>query len=58
VVGKIKETTVDGWSVDIESPYEALLKASDALGRPHRRQKDDLTSLLKVGDHIVAKIIY
>ncbi|MEM3626725.1 MAG: exosome complex RNA-binding protein Rrp4 [Candidatus Bathyarchaeia archaeon] len=57
VIGTIVEVGFNGWTVDINAPYEALLKASDVLGRPFRPQKDDLPQVLDVGDLIVAKII-
>lgn len=57
VIGTIVEVEFNGWTVDINAPYEALLKASDVLGRPFRPQKDDLPQVLDVGDLIVAKII-
>jgi exosome complex component RRP4 len=57
VIGTIVEVGFNGWTVDINAPYEALLRASDVLGRPFRPQKDDLPQVLDVGDLIVAKIV-
>lgn len=57
VIGTVVEVGFNGWTVDINAPYEALLKASDVLGRPFRPQKDDLPQVLDVGDLIVAKIV-
>jgi exosome complex component RRP4 len=43
--------------VDINSPYIALLRASDVLSRPFKPQKDDLPQVLDAGDLVVAKIV-
>ena len=56
VIGKIVEVGVSGWSVDINSPYLALLKASDVMERAFNPRRDDLTSIYDVGDMIIAKI--
>jgi exosome complex component RRP4 len=57
VIGTVVEVGFNGWVVDINSPYPALLRASDVLGRPFRPQKDELSQVLDVGDLIVAKIV-
>jgi exosome complex component RRP4 len=57
IIGKVLEVTLGGWVVDIRAPYPAMLRASDALERPARAQKDDLTQLFDVGDAMMAKII-
>jgi len=57
VIGKVLEVTLGGWVVDIRAPYLAMLRASDALERPFKPQKDDLPSLFDVGDIIIAKIV-
>jgi exosome complex component RRP4 len=57
VIGKVLEVTLGGWLVDIRAPYLAMLRASDALERPVRPQKDDLPSLFDVGDMMIAKIV-
>ena len=46
-----------GWTVDINAPYLALLRASDVLNRPFRPQRDDLSAVLNVGDLVIAKIV-
>ncbi len=56
VIGTITEVGFNGWEVDINSPYTALLRASDVLSRSFKPQKDDLPSVLDVGDLVVAKI--
>ena len=57
VIGTVVEVGFNGWVVDINSPYPALLRASDILGRPFKPQKDELSQVLDVGDLIVAKIV-
>ena len=57
VIGTVVEVGFSGWTVDINSPYLAILRASDALTRPFKPQKNDLTEVLDVGDLIVAKIV-
>lgn len=57
VIGKIVEVGMSGWTVDIRAPYLAMLRASDALERPFKPQKDDLPSIFDVGDLIIAKIV-
>jgi len=57
VIGTVVEVGFSGWTVDINAPYLALLRASDVLSRPFKPQKDDLSEVLDVGDLVVAKII-
>jgi len=57
VIGKVVEVTLGGWVVDIRAPYLAMLRASDALERPFKPQKDDLPSLFDAGDMLIAKIV-
>jgi len=57
VIGTVVDVGFSGWTVDINSPYFALLRASDVLNRPFKPQKNDLTEVLDVGDLVVAKIV-
>jgi len=57
VIGTVVEVGFNGWMIDINAPYLALLRASDVLSRPFKPQKDDLSKVLDTGDLIVAKII-
>jgi len=57
VIGTIVEVGFNGWIVDINSPYLAILGASDVLSRRFRPQKDDLSEVLDAGDLVIAKII-
>lgn len=56
IIGTIVEVGFTGWTVDINAPYPAMLRASEVLSRPFKPQKDDLPQVLDVGDLIVAKI--
>ena len=56
VIGTVIEVGFNGWTVDIKSPYTALLPASDVLSRPFKPQNDELSAVLNTGDLIVAKI--
>jgi len=56
VIGSVVEVGFNGWTVDIKSPYTALLRASDVLSRPFKPQNDELSQVLNAGDLIVAKI--
>lgn len=57
VIGTVVEVGFNGWSVDIDSPYSAILRASDVLSRPFKPQKDDLSEFLDTGDLVIAKIV-
>ncbi|MCL2134892.1 MAG: exosome complex RNA-binding protein Rrp4 [Candidatus Bathyarchaeota archaeon] len=57
VIGTITEVGFNGWTVDIKSPYNAMLRASDVLSRPFKPQNDELSTVLNTGDLIVAKIV-
>jgi exosome complex component RRP4 len=56
IIGTVLEVGFNGWTVDIKSPYTALLRASDVLARPFKPQNDELSAVLNAGDLIVAKI--
>jgi len=57
VVGKVIEVEMSGWSVDIGSPYTAMLFVSEALDKPFNPRRDELTKYFTVGDIILAKVI-
>jgi exosome complex component RRP4 len=56
VIGSVIEVGFNGWTIDIKSPYTAMLRASDVLSRPFKPQNDELSAVLTAGDLIVAKI--
>lgn len=57
VVGMIIDTGLTSWTVDIRSPYLAILHASDVLSKPFNPLKDNLRKHLDIGDLVLAKII-
>jgi exosome complex component RRP4 len=56
VIGTVSEVGFNGWTIDIEAPYSALLRASEVLSRQFKPQSDELSQVLNAGDLIVAKI--
>lgn len=57
VIGKIIEVGIRGWTVEINSPFLALLRGFDAFSKPFNPKNDELTSILDIGDLVLAKII-
>lgn len=57
VIGGVTDVTIGGWIVDINSPYPALLRASDVMERSYRPQRNNLTSIFDIGDILIAKIV-
>jgi exosome complex component RRP4 len=56
IIGTVKEVGFSGWTVNIKSPYIAILRASDVLSRSFKPQNDELSQVLTAGDLIVAKV--
>jgi exosome complex component RRP4 len=56
VIGLVSSIGIMNWTVDINSPYTAILTAQEFLGRPYNPQIDDLSKYLPVGSYIKAKI--
>jgi exosome complex component RRP4 len=56
IIGTVKEVGFSGWTVNIKSPYFAILRASDVLSRSFKPQNDELSQVLAAGDLIVAKV--
>jgi exosome complex component RRP4 len=57
VIGTVVDVGFNGWTIDLNGPYQAFLKPSDVLSRPFKPQKDELSQVLAVGDLVVAKIV-
>ncbi|MFX0169812.1 MAG: exosome complex RNA-binding protein Rrp4 [Candidatus Hodarchaeota archaeon] len=58
IIGIITEITLNGWLVDIHSPYPAMLPVMHALSRRDATQaKDDLRRWYDIGETVVAEII-
>ena len=56
VIGDVVDVGVGSWAVDIRAPRLAILRAVDALGKPFRPDREELTRFLNVGDTIIAKV--
>ncbi len=58
IIGKVVEVTLNGWLLDFNSPYPALLPVIHALSRRDAaRAKDNLRRYYDVGETVVAEII-
>jgi exosome complex component RRP4 len=56
VIGKVVNVTLSSWRVDIKSPYNASLQASNFLKRRTDVVMDDLRRYLDVGDAVFANV--
>ena len=56
VIGKVISHTSLSWELDINSCYVGFLPAQDVFGRDFSAHADELTSKLKSGDLVVARI--
>lgn len=57
VIGTIMEVRLSNWNVDINSPYIAVLFASEVLERSYNPRKDEMSRIFDRGDLVLAKII-
>ena len=56
VIGKVISHTSLSWELDINSCYVGFLPAQDVFGRDFSAHADELTSKLKTGDLVAARI--
>ena len=56
VIGKVVSHTSLSWELDINSCYVGFLPAQDVFGRDFSAHADELTSRLKSGDLVAARI--
>jgi len=56
IIGRIKEILINGWLVDTESAYPAMLNVRDAVTE-YVAKGSDLTRFFDFNDYIVCKII-
>lgn len=56
VVGKVIDVGPTFWLIDINSPYTAILQASEVFPRPTPAARD-LTEIFQVGDVVIAKVL-
>jgi len=57
VIGKIVDIGVTNWTVDINSPWKAILPLSEVFSRPVHITKVELRDYLNIADLIVARVI-
>jgi len=57
IIGTVAEIGFNGWTIDLNAPYEAFLRPSDVLSRPFKPQRDELSQVLDLGDLVVAKVV-
>ena len=57
VIGKIISHSSLSWEADINSCYVGMLPGSDVFGRNFQPDTDEMTSKLKKGDLIAARIV-
>ncbi|OYT32276.1 MAG: RNA-binding protein [Thermofilum sp. ex4484_79] len=57
VIGKIIDVGMTNWTVDINSPYTAILQVTEVFSKPTSISRSSLSSILNVGDIIIAKVI-
>ncbi|VUT24567.1 MAG: Exosome complex component Rrp4 [Candidatus Methanolliviera sp. GoM_asphalt] len=53
VIGKVIESTFSMWIMDINSPYEGLLRLSNY---PKRIEKEDMQKEMRVGEMVITRI--
>jgi exosome complex component RRP4 len=56
VIGIVRSHTSLSWDLDINSCYGGMLPAQDVFGRDFNPKVDELTSRLKTGDLVAARI--
>lgn len=56
VIGEVSSVSYSNWRVDLESPYDAMLKLDEAVDEYIDLEEDDLTDYYDVGDAIVVKV--
>jgi exosome complex component RRP4 len=56
IIGEISSVGYSNWRMELNSPYEAMLKIDVAVDEYIDLDEDDLTDYFDVGDAVVAKI--
>ena len=57
VIGKVINTSIVSWKVEIGSPYVATLHASNVLDRSFNPLKDDIRKYFNIGDIVFGEVI-
>ncbi len=55
IIGKITDILMSGWTIDINSSYNAILSVKEA--KDFIRRDADLTKYYEIGDYIITKIV-
>nr|EGQ39696.1 MAG: RNA-binding protein Rrp4-related protein [Candidatus Nanosalinarum sp. J07AB56] len=56
VIGEVKAVRYSSWMVDLNSPYEGMMKVDGAVDEYIDLDEDELTEYYDVGDAIVVKV--
>ncbi len=56
VIGYVTDVLAIGWELDVRAPFSAYLSVHDAVLKPIDLESVDLTTLLNIGDMVVARI--
>lgn len=56
VIGEISSVSFSNWRLDLDSPYDAMLKIEEAADEYIDLDDDDLTDYFDVGETVVTKI--
>lgn len=56
VIGEVSSVSFSNWRVDLDSPYESMMKIDVAVDEYIDLEEDDLTDYFDVGDAIVTKV--
>lgn len=57
IIGKVIDLRLNGWVIDINAPYPAMLPTSEAFDRSFNSRRDEMSNFLDVSDLVVAKVI-
>lgn len=57
VIGKVFNTSIVSWKIEVGSPYVATLHASNVLDRAFNPLKDDIRRYYDIGDTVIGEII-
>jgi len=55
VIGKVIECIPTAWMLDIRSPYQGVLFASEFLSKPLNPMREDARKYLDVGEMVIAR---
>jgi exosome complex component RRP4 len=57
VIGNVVDLRLNGWVVNINAPYTAMLSTSEAFDRSFNSRRDEMSDYLDVGDLVIAKVV-